>query len=163
MLLNKVLVVGNLTADPERFGQSGIKLRLAVNDRKKNRDTGEWEDDPIYLDVDAFNSGENGLVDRIEAKAQKGTEVYVEGRLKMDSWEDKNGGGTRTKIKVIANGVQVLSRGKEAAAAPSAETKQAKAEPAKAAPKSAPPKAAGRRAPVAVPPDEDGDDTQIPF
>lgn len=168
MLLNKVMVVGNLCDEPARFGASGtgIKFRIAINDRKKDRDTGEWKDDPIYMDVDAFNSGENDLVGRIEARAKTGTEVYVEGRLKMETWEDKNGGGTRSKIKLIANGVQVLSRGKdEAAATPPAEAKQAKAEPAKPAAKasSAPPKAAGKRAPVATPPDDDGDVDQIPF
>lgn len=166
MLLNKVMVAANLTANPERFGQAGtaIKFRVAISDRKKNRDTGEWEDDPIYFDVEAYNQGDNDLVGRIEAKAQKGTEVYIEGRLKQDNWEDKNGGGNRSKHKIIASVVQVLSRGKEdGVAAPPAEAKQPKAEAAKAVVKSAPPKAAGKRAPVATPPDDEGDVDQIPF
>jgi hypothetical protein len=69
--LNKVLLIGRLTRDPEvrTFSNGGkvAHIGFAVNNRKKNTQTGEWEDDPVFLDCEAFNRGETGkLADNIE-------------------------------------------------------------------------------------------------
>ena len=62
--LNKVMLIGRLTRDPEvrTFSNGGkvAKFGFAVNNRKKNQQTGQWEDDPVFLDVEAFNRGEFG-------------------------------------------------------------------------------------------------------
>src|SRR5215813_4404278 len=103
--LNKVMLIGRLTRDPEvRTFAGGGKVAhfgFAVNNRKKNQQTGEWEDDPVFLEVDAFNR-ESGrkLADLVEQYLKKGNQAYLEGNLKLDQWVDKNDGQKRSKVKV---------------------------------------------------------------
>jgi single-strand DNA-binding protein len=111
--LNKVMLIGRLTRDPEiRTFSNGGKVAafgFAVNNRKKNQSTGEWEDEPCFLDVKAFNR-ETGrkLADLVEQYLHKGNQAYIEGHLVLETWEDKNGGGKRQAIKVILDDVQFL-------------------------------------------------------
>src|ERR1700745_3852734 len=90
--LNKVMLIGRLTRDPEvrTFSNGGkvAKVGFAVNNRKKNNQTGQWEDDPVFIEVEVFNRGENGtLADRVEQTLRKGQQIFIEGHLKLDQWE----------------------------------------------------------------------------
>lgn len=100
---NKVILMGNLTRDPEvRFtaNQMAIcKFGMAVNRRFKDGATGEWKEEPTFVDVTIFGA-------RAEPFAKyhsKGKPCFIEGELRLDTWEDKNGGGKRSKLYVVAN------------------------------------------------------------
>jgi single-strand DNA-binding protein len=110
--LNKVMLIGRLTRDPEvrTFGNGGkvAAFGFAVTNRKKNQQTGQWEDDPMFIDVDAFNR-ESGrkLADLVEQYLKKGHQAYIEGSLKLDQWTDKEG-QKRSKIKLVLHDMQFL-------------------------------------------------------
>jgi single-strand DNA-binding protein len=110
--LNKVMLIGRLTDDPvlKAFSNGGrvAKIRFAVNNRKKNMSTGEWENVPVFLDVDVFNRGETGkLADLAEQYLKKGHQAYFEGHLVMDQWTTDNG-EKRSKLKMVAEVIQFL-------------------------------------------------------
>ena len=116
--LNKVMLIGRLTRDPEcRMFSNGGKVAnfgFAVNNRKKNQQTGQWEDEPVFLDCEAFNRGETGkTADLIEQYLRKGAQAYIEGHLKLDQWNDKTTGDKRTKIKIVVDVVQFLEPRKD--------------------------------------------------
>src|SRR5437763_8694433 len=109
--LNKVMLIGRLTRDPESrtFSNGGkvCKFGFAVNNKKKNQQTGQWEDDPVFLDVDVFNRGENGtLADRVEQTLRKGQQIFIEGHLRMDKWQQD--GQNRSKLLVVMDNFQYL-------------------------------------------------------
>src|SRR5271168_2147265 len=94
--LNKVMLIGRLTRDPEirTFSNGGkvAKFGFAVNNRKKNQQTGHWEDEPVFLDVEAFNRGDfSKQADLVEQYLAKGRQVYIEGHLRLDSWTAQDG------------------------------------------------------------------------
>jgi single-strand DNA-binding protein len=106
--VNVVVITGNLTRDPELRstpgGTSVCKLRVAVNSRRKDGQTGEWVDKPNYFDVTVWGAqGEN-----CANYLSKGRPVAVEGRLDWREWEAKEGGGKRQSVEIIANSVQFL-------------------------------------------------------
>jgi single-strand DNA-binding protein len=110
--LNKVMLIGRLTNEPEErvFTNGGkvAKFRFAVNNRKKNGQTGEWEDDPVFLDVEAFNRGEFGKqADLVMQYLHKGHQVFIEGHLKLDQWKTQEG-QNRSRIVVVADNFQFL-------------------------------------------------------
>jgi single-strand DNA-binding protein len=110
--LNKVMLIGRLTRDPEvRTFSNGGKVAhfgFAVNNRRKNSQTGEWEDEPVFLDMEAFNRGENvKLADRIEQTLRKGQQIFIDGHLKLDQWTDKDG-QKRSKLKIVVDNFQYL-------------------------------------------------------
>src|SRR5713101_7488373 len=110
--LNKVMLIGRLTRDPEMrtFSNGGkvAKFGFAVNNRKKNPATGQWEDDPVFLDVDAFNRGDFGkTADLIEQYLRKGHQAFIEGHLQLDQWTAQDG-QKRSKLKVVVDNVQFL-------------------------------------------------------
>lgn len=110
--LNKVLLVGRLTRDPEvrTFSNGGkvAKLGFAVTNRKKNPQTQQWEDDPCFLDVEVFNQGQQGKqADMVEQSLRKGSQVLIEGRLRMDQWSDPQG-QKRSKLLVVCDNFQFL-------------------------------------------------------
>src|SRR5215471_14186416 len=89
--LNKVMLIGRLTRDPEvrTFSNGGkvAKLGFAVNNRKKDQQTGQWVDDPVFLDVEVFNRGEQGRQADIASESlRKGHQVFIEGHLRLDQW-----------------------------------------------------------------------------
>ncbi len=100
---NKVILMGNLTRDPElRFTPSNMavcKVGLAVNRRFKDSQTGEWREEPTFVDVTIF--GKRG--EAFEKYHRKGATAFFEGSLRLDTWEDKNGGGKRSKLYVVAD------------------------------------------------------------
>jgi single-strand DNA-binding protein len=86
--LNKVMLIGRLTRDPEMrtFSNGGkvAKFGFAVNNRRKNQQTGQWEDEPVFVDVEAFNRGENGKqADLVEQYLTKGRQVFIEGNFRF--------------------------------------------------------------------------------
>jgi len=118
--LNKVMLIGRLTRDPEMrtFANGGrvAHFGFAVNNRKKNQQTGEWEEEPVFMDCDAFNRGDFGkLADLVERYLKKGSQAYLEGHLKLDQWDDKTTGQKRTKLKLVVDVVQFLDRPPEGA------------------------------------------------
>ncbi len=111
--VNKVFLLGRLTRDPEtqQFASGGkvAKFGFAVNNRKKNQQSGQWEDEAVFLDCEAFNRGESGkTADLIEQYLRKGSQAYLEGHLKLDQWNDKTSGEKRSKIKIVVDNVQFL-------------------------------------------------------
>jgi len=110
---NRVLLIGRLTRDPEvrAFANGGkvAKFGFAVSgQRKKNPDTGQWEDEPCFLDVEAFNKGDHGkAADLVENYLSKGKQVFIEGHLRMDSWTAKDG-TKRNKIIVVVDALRFL-------------------------------------------------------
>ena len=114
---NKVILMGNLTRDPDmRTVGSGMKvarLRLAVNERRRNRD-GQLQDFPIFVDVDVWDKS----AELCGQYLVKGSGILVEGRLQQDTWEKD--GVKHSALKVRATAVKFLSsRGdRPAAAAP---------------------------------------------
>src|SRR5438105_6611406 len=105
--INRVVLVGNLTRDPElRHTPSGMavcSLRLAVNTRQKDQATGEWGDKPNYFDITVWgNQGEN-----CAQYLSKGRPVAIDGRLEWREW-DAQDGTKRQAVEVIADTVQFL-------------------------------------------------------
>lgn len=106
--LNKVFLMGNLTHDPEvRYIPSGTAvadLRMAVNERYKDRDSGEWREKPVFVDVTVWRRQAETAGEYLS----KGSPVLIEGRLQLDQWETDDG-QKRSKLKVTADRVQFLS------------------------------------------------------
>jgi single-strand DNA-binding protein len=108
--LNKVMLIGRLTRDPEQIlGGKGAKFGFAVNNRKLNNETQQWEEVPVFIDMEIWNRGEMGKqADRVLQTLRKGQQVFVEGHLKLDTWEDKTGGGKRSMLRVVVENFQYL-------------------------------------------------------
>ncbi len=110
--MNRVNLIGRLTRDPELrslpSGTSVCDLRLAFSERYKDGATGEWTERSNYVDVTVFG----GQAEACSRYLEKGRPVGVDGRLRYEEWEDKNGGGKRSKHKVVADSVQFLGDGK---------------------------------------------------
>ena len=110
MSINRVVVSGNLTRDPELRATPGgtqvLGFGVAVNDRRRNQQTGEWEDYPNFIDCTMFGNRAEAL-SRI---LRKGMKVAIEGKLRYSSWEDKNGGGRRSKVEIIPDEVVLMSQ-----------------------------------------------------
>ena len=105
--INRVVLVGNLTRDPElRHTPSGTavcKLRIAVNSRQKDSSTGEWGEKPNYFDVTVWgNQGES-----CAQYLSKGRPVGVDGRLDWREWEAQDG-NKRQSVEIVADAVQFL-------------------------------------------------------
>lgn len=147
---NKVILVGNLTRDPElRYTPKGTaiaKLGVAVN-RVWTTDTGEKREEATFVDVDVFGR----TAENVGQYLRKGSPLLIEGRLRLDTWEDKQTSQKRSKLGVVAEVVQFLGspRGGDNAA-------PATARPAAASP----PAAAAPAAEPEVPPHEEDD---VPF
>ncbi len=103
---NRVILVGNLTRDPElRYVASGTAVTdigLAVNDRRKNAN-GEWIDETTFIDVTLWARQAEVASEYLS----KGSSVLIEGRLKLDSWET-NDGQKRSKLRVVGERMQML-------------------------------------------------------
>ena len=113
---NKVILVGNLTRDPQmRYLPSQmpvVDFGLAVNHRFKTK-SGEDREEVCFIDCSAF--GRQAEV--INQYCRKGRPLLVEGRLKFDTWEDKQGGGKRSKHTVVIDNFQLLG-GRDSAGGP---------------------------------------------
>jgi single-strand DNA-binding protein len=143
--LNKVLLLGNVTRDPEvRYtpkGSAVCDLGVAVN-RAYTTDSGEKREEVTFVDVTLW-----GRTAEIASEyLKKGRPVFIEGRLQMDTWDDKQTGQKRSRLRVVAENMQLLGSRPQGggAADATAETRQA----------SAPPKSSATSEP---------DDDEIPF
>lgn len=100
--LNKVLLVGNLTRDPDvrqvASGKSVAKVDIAVN----RKGYGDRQDEVAYIEVIAWEK----LAEFASKYLTKGTAIFVEGRLKMETWQDKDTGAKRSKLNVVADRIQ---------------------------------------------------------
>ena len=105
--LNKVMIMGNLTRDPEvkytPKGTAVADLALAIN-RVYSTDAGEKREETTYVDVELW-----GRQAEIAGEyLRKGRPVYIEGRLKLDTWDDKQTGQKRSKMRVVGEALQLL-------------------------------------------------------
>jgi single-strand DNA-binding protein len=105
--LNKVMLIGNVTRDPEvKFtpkGSAVADLGLAVN-RTYTNQTGEKTEEVTFIDVELWGR----LAEIAGEYAKKGRSVFIEGRLRLDSWEDKQSGQKRNRLKVVGEVLQLL-------------------------------------------------------
>jgi single-strand DNA-binding protein len=131
---NKVILVGNLTRDPElRYTPKGMaiaKLGLAVNRTWRN-EAGETKEEVTFVDVDVFGR----TAENVGQYMRKGRPILIEGRLRLDQWDDKQTGQKRSRLGVVAETVQFLGSGNggeggSAPAAPRAPRAAAPAAPA---------------------------------
>ena len=149
--LNRVLLIGNLTRDPEiRYTPKGtavVDIGLAIN-RVLNIEEGERREEVTYVDVVLWAR----LAEIAAQYLKKGRPVFIEGRLQLDTWDDKQTGQKRSRMRVVAENMQLLG-GKsdsEAAASPATPRRPSSAAPA---PRPQPPKD----------PDLDAEPDDIPF
>jgi single-strand DNA-binding protein len=147
---NKVILVGNLTRDPElRYTPKGLaiaKIGMAVN-RTWKSESGESKEEVTFVDVDAFGKQAEVLGQYVK----KGSPLLVEGRLRLDQWDDKQTGQKRSRLGVVLEGFQFLgsgNRGEGGGAGENQRRPAAASAPAPAAEADAPP-----------PPEED----DVPF
>ena len=105
--INRVTITGNLTRDPDLrslpSGTAVCELGVAVNHRRKDQ-SDQWVEEPNYFNVVVFGAQGQNCAQYLS----KGRPVAVDGRLRWSSWEDKNGGGKRSKVEIVANVVQFL-------------------------------------------------------
>mgnify|MGYP001201250345 CR=1 FL=1 len=105
--LNKVFLIGNLTRDPELRvtpkGTAICQFGIAVNRQFKD-DSGATRDETTFVDIEAW--GKQGEL--VSKYLGKGSQCMVEGRLKLDQWEDKASGQKRSRLKVVLDNVQFL-------------------------------------------------------
>ena len=107
MSINRVIISGNLTRDPELRATAGgmqvMSLGVAVNDRRKNQQTGEWEDYPNFVDCTMFGTRAESLARFLS----KGTKVAIEGKLRWSQWE--RDGQKRSKLEVVVDDLEFMS------------------------------------------------------
>jgi single-strand DNA-binding protein len=174
--LNKVMLIGRLTDNPEpprtlpNSGSTVVKFRFAVGKSKKNPQTGQWENDPnpLYIDCEAFSYPDSKfrLTDLITNYARKGSQLYIEGRLQLDQWDDKTTGQKRSKHKIVVEHIQLLDGRQDggggedgepqAASRPANRSAGAPAKPARSY--GPPPEDPGE-----APASSGGEDSEIPF
>lgn len=108
MSMNRVLLSGNLTRDPETRSTAGgtcvLSFGLAVNERQKNGSTGVWEDRPNFFDCTMFGK----RAEAVSRYLSKGSKVALEGRLRWNQWE--RDGQKRSKVEVIVEELEFMSQ-----------------------------------------------------
>lgn len=112
MSINSVCISGFLTRDPDLRMTAGgtpvLSLGIAVNDRRKNQQTGEWEDYPNFVDAVLFGA----RAEAVSRYLSKGSKVAIEGKLRYSSWE--RDGQRRSKLEVIVDEIEFMSLGQQA-------------------------------------------------
>lgn len=149
MSINRVIISGNLTRSPELRATSGgtavLDFGVAVNERRKNPQSGEWEDRANFVDCAMFGK----RAEAVEKFLSKGQKVAIEGKLRYSQWEKD--GQKRSKLSVIVDELEFMSRREGAQGATSAQTANCSS--------------GGNNAPNSAPqePQEDYFDESIPF
>lgn len=109
MGINRVCISGNLTRDPElrstASGMAVMNFGVAVNDRAKNPQTGEWEDRPNFVDCVMFGT----RADKLSRYLAKGSKVAIDGKLRYAQWQAQDG-SKRSKLEVVADDLEFMSR-----------------------------------------------------
>ncbi|HSN12981.1 MAG TPA: single-stranded DNA-binding protein [Anaeromyxobacteraceae bacterium] len=117
-MVNKVILVGNLGKDPEvRYtsgGQAVANLRIATSRSWTDKQSGQRKEETEWHDVEVWGK----QAEQCGEYLAKGRQVYVEGRLKTDQWDDKQTGQKRSRVKVVADTVRFLSSGERGARGP---------------------------------------------
>ena len=107
MSINRVIISGNLTREPElrrtQGGMAILSFGVAVNDRRWNQETGEWEDYANFVDCTMFGNRAESLSNHLS----KGTKVAIEGKLRWSQWERE--GQKRSKLEVIVDELEFMS------------------------------------------------------
>ena len=151
---NKVILAGNLTRDPElRYTSKGTaiaKIGIAINRTWKN-EAGETKEEVTFVDVDAFGR----TAEVIGQYLKKGRPILMEGRLRLDTWDDKQTNQKRSKLGVVMESFQFMDSGRGDGANPDAP----RGRPAAPAAAAAAPAAPAGEAPAAEGPEED----DVPF
>lgn len=160
--INRVNITGNLTRDPElRATQGGtqvLHLGVAVNDRRRNPQTGNWEDYPNFIDCVMFGT----RAEAIQRYLSKGTKVAIEGRLRYSSWE--RDGQKRSKIEVVIDEIEFMSSRQGGNSGGYGQQQGGYSAPApQAGYQASAPQPTPAPAPVATPPAADVYDEDIPF
>ena len=110
MSINRVMITGNLTREPDlratANGTSILNLGIAVNDRRRNAQTGQWEDVPNF--VNCFMFGARAA--SVSRYLNKGSKVAIDGSLRYSSWVDKQTGTNRNRLEVVINDIELMSR-----------------------------------------------------
>ena len=110
--LNKVLLVGRLTRDPEvtEFAGGGkvAAFGFVVNNRRLNKQSGQWEEAPVWLNLKAFNREHGRKLADFAATLKKGRQVLVEGRLALEEWTGKEDGKKHSRLMVYADAINYL-------------------------------------------------------
>jgi|SRR5947209_5459862 len=152
---NKVILAGNMTRDPElRYTPKGMaiaKFGLAIN-RTWKTETGEAKEEVTFVDVDAFGR----QAETIAQYMKKGSPLLMEGRLRLDQWDDKQTGQKRSRLGIVLEGFQFLSSGTRPEGASAGAPSAPRPRPSAPAPDSAP---ASSPEPDGPPPSED----DVPF
>lgn len=134
MSINRVNITGNLTRDPELRATAGdtqmLAFGVAVNDRRKNPQTGTWEDVPNFVDCIVFGS----RAEAVSRFISKGSKVAIEGKLRYSAWETKEG-QRRSKLEVIVDEIDFLSRQGQQVTSPASEAAKVADTPAYGAPR----------------------------
>lgn len=134
MSINRVNITGNLTRDPELRATAGgtqiLAFGVAVNDRRKNPQTGTWEDVTNFVDCIVFGQ----RAEAVSRFISKGSKVAIEGKLRYSSWETKEG-QRRSKLEVIVDEIDFLSRQGQQVTSPAAEAAKVADTPAYGTPR----------------------------
>ncbi len=129
MSINRVNITGNLTRDPElrttASGMAIMNLGVAVNDRRKNPQSGEWEDSPNFIDCTMFGT----RAEAVSRFLSKGSKVAIEGKLRWHQWETSDG-QKRSKVDVIIDEIEFMTGRGDGAGAPSAAPRATASAPA---------------------------------
>ena len=157
--LNKVMLIGNLTRDPELRhtpkGTAVSEISMAIN-RVWNNEQGQKQEETTFVEVTLWGR----QAELAQQYLTKGRPVYIEGRLQLDSWDDKETGKKRSKLRVIGENMQFLSSGAGAGANSGGGGYSERPQQASSAPqqRSGPPQGAS-----AAPADDYQEDDDIPF
>ena len=111
MSINRVIISGNVTRDSDLRATTGgmpvLSFGVAVNDRAKNQQTGEWEDRPNFIDCTMFGN----RAEKLGSYIVKGNKVAIEGKLRWSQWEKD--GQKRSKLEVIVDEMEFMSRSQQ--------------------------------------------------
>lgn len=109
MSINRVCITGNLTRDPDLRTTNGgtdvLSFGVAVNDRQKNPNTGQWEDRPNFVDCTMFGARAEG----VSRFLKKGSKIFIEGKLRYSTWNGQDG-KKRSKLEIIVDDLEFMSR-----------------------------------------------------
>ena len=123
--LNRVMLIGRLTREPEvtefKNGGKVANLGFAVHNQRKNAQTGEWEETPVWLNMKAYNHEHGRKLADLAAKLHKGRQVFVEGHLVLEQWNGKEDGKHHSKLLVYVDAVEFLGEKRPEAAEAGAE------------------------------------------
>ncbi len=156
--LNKVMLMGNLTRDVElKYTPSGLAIAnigLAINRKFRDTKTNELREEVTFVDIEFWGKS----AETLHQYMAKGRSLYVEGRLRLDSWDDKTTGKKVYKLKIVGENFQFISNQGAAGGAPNAATGGPPAQ--RSAPRPLPARPAMQNAPHQMAPQDFGGDMQ---